>query len=214
VRRASIRAGDLAPFAPVPPNRTRRAAGIPTVEHVGEIDTEKRAAFDRAENAEFAEGVLDRLLPVIGGFLRADATKLGLDHSMLAVLDVLGIVAPLSVAALAGRCSLSHAATARAVGRLVEQGYAERVTEEGDGRSSWWVGRSTRADETLAAGRAGLRADLVHLAAQLPRADRLAVLRALPLIEGVVLRHAHVRRESAWRETQYRRWRERQRERY
>ena len=46
--------------------------------------------IDRAENAEFAQGVLDRLVPVVGEFLRADATKLGLDHSMLAVLDVLG----------------------------------------------------------------------------------------------------------------------------
>jgi DNA-binding MarR family transcriptional regulator len=181
---------------------------------VGEIDTETRAAFDRAENTEFADDVLDRLLPVVGEFLRADATKLGLDHSMLAVLDVLGIVSPLSVAALAGRCSLSHAATARAVGRLVEQGYAERVTDEGDGRSSWWVGRSAQADETLAAGRAGLRADLEHLAAQLPRADRLVVLRALPLINGVVARHARFRRESAWHETQYRRWQERRRERW
>ena len=181
---------------------------------MGEIDAERRAAVDRAENAELAEGVMDRLLPVVGEFLRADATKLGLDHSMLAVLDVLGIVSPLSVAALAGRCSLSHAATARAVGRLVEQGFADRVTDEGDGRSSWWVGRTSRADETLTAGRAGLRADLERLAAQLPPADRLAVLRALPLIIGVVARHAHVRRESAWRETQYRRWRERQRERW
>lgn len=179
---------------------------------MGEVDTEKQAALDRAENTEFAQGVLDRLLPVVGEFLRADATKLGLDHSMLAVLDVLGIVSPLSVAALAGRCSLSHAATARAVGRLVEQGYAERVTDEGDGRSRWWVGRATRGDEILAAGRADLRQDLERLAAQLPRADRLAMLRALPLIHGVVARHARVRRESAWHETQYRRWRERQRE--
>jgi DNA-binding MarR family transcriptional regulator len=187
---------------------------IPTVERVGEIDTERRAAFDRAENAELAQGVLDRLVPVVGEFLRADATKLGLDHSMLAVLDVLGIVSPLSVAALAGRCSLSHAATARAVGRLVEQGYAERVTDEGDGRSSWWVGRTVRGDEALAAGRAGLREDLGRLAAQLPGADRLAVLRALPLIVGVVARHAHARREAHWRETQYRRWQERQREQW
>jgi DNA-binding MarR family transcriptional regulator len=200
--------------SPVLPNRTHRTRGLSTVERVGEIDTEQRAAVDRAENAEFAAGVLDRLLPVVREFLRGDAAKLGLDHSMLAVLDVLGIVSPLSVAALAGRCSLSHAATARAVGRLVELGYAERVTDEGDGRSRWWVGRSARAEETLAGGRAGLRLDLELLAAQLPRADRLAALRALPLIESVVARQAHDRRESAWRETQYRRWRERQRERW
>jgi DNA-binding MarR family transcriptional regulator len=167
--------------------------------------------IDRAENAEFAQGVLDRLVPVVGEFLRADATKLGLDHSMLAVLDVLGIVSPLSFATLAGRGSVSHAATARAVGRLVEQGYAERVTDEGDGRRSWWV-RAARADETLAVGRAGLRQDLEDLASQLPAADRLAALRALPLIVHVVARHAHLRTESHWRETQYRRWQERQRE--
>jgi DNA-binding MarR family transcriptional regulator len=199
---------------PVPPNRTRRAGVIPTVEQVGEIDSERRAAIDRAENAEFAGGVLERLLPVVGEFLRADAAKLGLDHSMLAVLDVLGIVSPLSVAALAGRCSLSHAAATRAVGRLVEHGYAGRITDEGDGRSSWWVGRAALADEALEAGRAALRDDLELVAAQLPTADRLAVLHALPVIVGVVARHAHIRRESRWRETQYRRWQERQRERW
>ena len=109
---------------------------------------------------------------------------------------------------------MSHAATARAVGRLVEQGYAERVTDEGDGRRGWWVGRAARADETLAAGRAGLRQDLEDLASQLRAADRLAVLRALPLIVHVVARHAHLRTESHWRETQYRRWQEQQREQW
>jgi DNA-binding MarR family transcriptional regulator len=181
---------------------------------VGEIEAERRNENDRVENALFAVGVLDRLLPLVGEFLRADATKLGLDHSMLAVLDILGVVPSLSVAALAGRCSLSHAATARAVERLVEQGYVERISEEWDGRSTWWVGRTARADETLALGRAGLREDLEHVAVQIPKADRLAVVRTLPLIEAVVTRHAHVRRESRWRETQYRRWQERQRERH
>ena len=180
---------------------------------VGEVDAERQAAKDRAENAEFAVGVLDRLLPLVGEFLRADAAQLGLDPSMLAVLDVLGIVSPVSVATLAGRCSLSHAATARAVARLVAQGYAERVTDEGDGRSTWWVGRTAGGGEILAAGRARLRADLEHLAARLPPADRLAVLRALPSIDAVLVRHTHTRQESRWREMQYRRWRERQRER-
>ncbi|NMO89672.1 MarR family winged helix-turn-helix transcriptional regulator [Actinomycetospora sp. TBRC 11914] len=180
---------------------------------MGEVDAERQAAKDRAENAEFATAVVDRLLGLVGEFLRADAAELGLDPSMLAVLDVLGIVSPVSVATLAGRCSLSHAATARAVARLVEQGYAERVTDEGDGRSTWWVGRTARGDETLRSGRARLRSDLEYLAAQLPSADRLAVLHALPLIEAVLVRHTHRRQESRWRETQYRRWQERRRER-
>jgi hypothetical protein len=76
------------------------------------------------------------------------------------------------------------------------------------------VGRAALAEETLDAGRAGLREDLERVAVQLPKADRLAVLRALPLIEGAVARHAHIRRESRWRETQYRRWQERRREQW
>jgi DNA-binding MarR family transcriptional regulator len=181
---------------------------------VGDIDSDPQIATDDVENAEFAGGVLDRLVPVVDEFLRADAAKLGLDHSMLAVLGILGLVSPLSVAALAGRCSLSHAATVRAVARLVERGYAEHVTDEGDGRSGWWVGRTALGDEALDADRAGLRTDLVHVAAQLPPHDRLAVLRALPAIIDVVARHAYVRREARWRETQFRRWQERQPERF
>jgi hypothetical protein len=111
------------------------------------------------------------------------------------------------------RASIS-AGPCPAAGGGSSTGYAERVTDEGDGRSAWWVGRDARAEETLEAGRGGLRQDLEHIAAQLPKADRLAVLRALLLIEGAVARHAHIRCESRWRETQYRRWQERQRERW
>ncbi len=181
---------------------------------MSDTEPEPRSTRDDVENTELASVVLDRLLPVIGEFLRADALRLGLDHTMLAVVGVLGIVSPLSVASLAGRCAMSHAATARAVGRLVERGYAERVTDEGDGRSTWWVGRTVQGDETLEAARAGLRADLVRVAAELPPQDRLVVLRALPRIVETLARHAYVRRESQWRETQYRRWQERQRPRY
>jgi DNA-binding MarR family transcriptional regulator len=179
---------------------------------VGDNDPEPGTATDDADNAEFAGGVLDRLVPVVGEFLRAEAAKLELDHSMLAVLGVLRIVSPLSVAALAGRCSLSHAATNRAVTRLVDRGYAEHVTDEGDGRSSWWVGRTALADEILDADRADMHADLVRVVARLPPRDRLAMLWALPAIVDVVARHAYARREMRWRETQFRRWQERRRE--
>lgn len=185
---------------------------VSTVGPVGQVDDARQSAQVRAENTELATNVVDRLLGLVGEFLRADAAELGLDPSMLAILDVLGVVSPVSVATLAGRCSLSHAATARAVGRLVEQGYAERVTDSGDGRSTWWVGRTARGDELLATGRARLRADLERLAAGLAPADRLGVLRVLPSIEAVVVRHTHARQESRWHETQYRRWRERQRD--
>ena len=178
---------------------------------MSETGTGAQRAEDVAENVELADVVLDRLVPVVGEFIRADALYLEIDDSMLAALHVLGIVAPISVAALAGRCSLSHAATVRAVHRLADRDLVERIVDEGDGRSSWWVGRTAAGDETLARDRAGLREDLHRLAAGLPADDRLAVLRALPDIVDVLVRHALVRRERRWRETQFRRWQERRR---
>jgi DNA-binding MarR family transcriptional regulator len=162
-------------------------------------------------SAEFARGVLERLVPVVGEFLRADARKLDLDDSMLSVLDVLGIVSPVSVATLARRCTLSHAAATRAVTRLAERGYAERMTDEGDGRSTWWVGRTSQAVEEVAAVRADLRDDLARIASEIPERDRLVVLGTLSRVTDALARHASAQRESHWRETQYRRWQERQR---
>lgn len=161
-------------------------------------------------NGEFARAILDQLLPVVVQLHRANAVELGLDPSMLAILDVLGTLDPLSISVLAGRCSLSHTATARAVERLAEQGWVERLPDPHD-RRSWMVGRAPGAEVALENSRADLRHGLADAAASMRPADRLATLHALIQVVERVSRAARAKVDRRWTETQFRRWQERNR---
>ena len=165
------------------------------------------------QNWEFARLVLDQLLPVVVQLHRANAAELGLDPSMLAVLDVVGAKDPLSISVLAGRCSLSHAATARAVERLVEQGWVERLPDPHD-RRSWMVGRAPGTEAALENSRADLRHELADAAASMRPAARTATLHALIQVVERVSRTARAKVDRRWTETQFRRWQERNRLRH
>ena len=85
-------------------------------------------------NAQIADQVLHQLLTAVTVLLRGNADELGLDPTMLAIVDVLGVAPELSVAALADRIALSHAATSRAVSRLEARDWVTRVAETGPRR--------------------------------------------------------------------------------
>ncbi len=163
-----------------------------------------------AENAEFASSVLDRLVPAVVQMFRADAARLGLDPTELAILEVLRAVDPLSISALAGRVSLSHAATARAVGRLEDRDHVARNHDPHDGRG-WLVFLSPDTRALLQNARARVRHDLAVVAGDMAPERRVAMLRALVQVTDRVMRSARDQAEQRWQENRYRRWQERQR---
>jgi DNA-binding MarR family transcriptional regulator len=163
-----------------------------------------------AENAEFASSVLDHLLPAVVQMHRADAARLGLDPTELAILEVLRVVDPLSISALAGRISLSHAATARAVGRLEDRQWVARNQDPHDGRG-WLVFLSPETRTLLQDARARVRHRLAEVADDMSPERRIATLHALVQVTDRVARSARDQAEQRWREIQYRRWQERHR---
>ncbi|MCD2187647.1 MarR family winged helix-turn-helix transcriptional regulator [Actinomycetospora soli] len=158
-----------------------------------------------AENLEFALSVLDQLVPTVVQLHRADAARLGLDPTELTILEVLRGVAPLSIAALAGRCALSHAATARAVDRLVAADRVGRYVDPDDARG-WLVDLPDHTVAALRHARATLRHDLADLAAGLTPAGRVATLHALVQVTGVVMRSVQEQAVERCRQTRHRRW--------
>jgi DNA-binding MarR family transcriptional regulator len=163
-----------------------------------------------AENAEFASSVLDHLVPAVVQMHRADAARLGLDPTELAILEVLRVVDPLSISALAGRVSLSHAATARAVGRLEEREWVARNHDPHD-RRGWLVFLCPEARTALQDARAGVRHQLAEAADDLAPERLLATLHALVQVTDRVMRSARDQADQRWQEIQYRRWQERRR---
>jgi DNA-binding MarR family transcriptional regulator len=168
-------------------------------------------AFERDPvNAQIADQVLHQLLTAVTVLHRGNADELGLDPTMLAIVDVLGVVPELSVAALADRIALSHAATSRAVSRLEARDWVTRVAETGPRRLV------TRADETgtvVATSRQDVRSPLAGAAAELTPEVRDAVLEFLVRVTDILTTRARSRGDRRLQRTLYRRRKEWDRDR-
>ncbi|MCD2197845.1 MarR family transcriptional regulator [Actinomycetospora endophytica] len=141
-------------------------------------------------NAEIADHILQRLLTAATALHRGNADELGLDPSMLAIVDVLGVVPELTVAALADRVALSHAATSRAVTRLEERDWVERLDEPGTPR---FVMRAAETTTVVDASRQDVRSPLAAAADALDPQAREAVLLFLTRVTDILTTRARSR---------------------
>jgi DNA-binding Lrp family transcriptional regulator len=169
-----------------------------------------RAAEDDPLSAAIADHILQRLLTAATLLHRGNADELGLDPSMLAILEVLGVVPELTVTALADRVALSHAATSRAVTRLEERAWVERLGGPGEQRV---VARAADTTTTIDASRQDVRSPLAAAAEALTPEVRDAVLVFLREVSDVLTVRARSRGDRRYLRTLERRRKEWDRER-
>lgn len=100
-------------------------------------------------------------------------------------LDTLRTDGPLRISALAVRESVSQPGMTALVNRLEAAGHAERYADPADGRAS--LVRITDAGRQLLADRHAARTlSLLAMIEQLDRADREALVTALPALEKLI----------------------------
>jgi hypothetical protein len=166
---------------------------VPTVLGVPDISVIPTSPWGEERdplNAQIADHILRRLLTAGTALHRGNADELGLDPSMLAIVDVLGVVPELTVAALADRVALSHAATSRAVRRLEERQWVERVDEPGVPRL---VVRAAETTTVVDASRQDVRSPLAGAADDLPPETRVVVLEFLMQVTDILATRARSR---------------------
>jgi hypothetical protein len=169
------------------------------------------AAEDDPLNAAIADHLLQRLVTAATLLHRGNADELGLDPTMLAILEVLGVVPELTVAALADRVALSHAATSRAVTRLEERAWVERLGDPGEQRV---VARAVdTTTTTIDASRQDVRSPLAAAAGELRPELRDAVLVFLREVSDILTTRARSRGDRRYLRTLERRRKEWDRER-
>lgn len=157
------------------------------------------------QNARIADLVLDELLAAGTLLHRGNADELGVDPSMLAILETLGVFRWQTVASLADRVALSHAATSRAVARLEERRWVERVGEPGERRL---VTRAPGTSAVIAASRQDVRSPLAAAAGALDAGHRDAVLGFLEEASRVLQARALARGDHRLRRSTERRRKE------
>ena len=194
-------------------NRPRDASCVPSVTTVPDISIVPMppwAAERDPVSARIADLVLHELLTAATALHRGNADELGLDPSMLAIVDVLGGVPELSVAALADRVALSHAATSRAVTRLEARDWVARVEETGARR---FVTRAAETTMVVDASRQDVRSPLAGAAERLTPEARDIVLDFLLRVTGILTTRARSRGDRRLQRTLDRRRKEWDRDR-
>ena len=133
--------------------------------------------------AHIADRVLHHLLPAMTGLHRANAVELGLDPAEMAVVEVLGVVPALRLAALAERVALSHAAASGAAARLEDRTWVERTNVT---KGYLEVGRAEGTAEVVASSLQDVRSPLAAAASSLTAEERVTVLAFLEEVIQIV----------------------------
>jgi DNA-binding MarR family transcriptional regulator len=108
----------------------------------------------------------------------------GMTPSRMTALAVLAAEQPLRMGELAARLGISAPTVSRLVDHLAELGFLERVADEDDHRATR-VCLSPAGRDGLAAVREHGAGLLAHRIATLDDAERAALERALPVLEGL-----------------------------
>ncbi|HZE06971.1 MAG TPA: MarR family transcriptional regulator [Solirubrobacteraceae bacterium] len=112
----------------------------------------------------------------------AAGAEAGLTPTRISVLLSVVRNGPVRLSALADAESLNPTMLSRVISDLVEAGFLERTSDDGDRRAAWV--KATRAGKKLAERMRRERTDALNQALEgLPPADRILLEQALPALE-------------------------------
>jgi DNA-binding MarR family transcriptional regulator len=117
--------------------------------------------------------------------LRREDDASGLPAPQLSALSVIVFGGPLTLGALAAAEQVRPPTITRLVAKLERAGLVERASDPADGRISL-VAATPKGVKLLHAGRHRRVASLAVTLHALPRAERAALVRAIPILEKVV----------------------------